>query len=268
MWYDHIIDMLWVYHKDLCGSAWEPSISAWEPSIQGVYVPRLVDHAGRRRQITDAVRRVIVSGGLEAVTFQTVAAEAGTSIRLVQYYFGTKAEFLLATHRSVMEDAGDRFAKRWNVLDHDAAPRELVRAILIELLPLDARRREEAIVLSAFDLAAITGQGISADDASAALRALTTIISQKLRQHKLGPGDKAGAPELDAELISTAIGGLSHGLLTGHIAETSVIALTDRLLDRFFGPVVNVDPNPIKVEKVTRLRAAKLWHSNPPIPLG
>lgn len=233
--------MLWSYHKG-------GHTSTLEPSVEGVYVPRLADHTGRRREITNAVRRVIVCGGLEAVTFQTVAVEAGTSIRMVQYYFGSKAEFLLATHRSVMEDAGDRFAKRWNALDHDAAPRESIRAILIELLPLDARRREEAIVLSAFDLAAITGQGISADDASAALRALTTIISQKLRQPELGHSDKPNVPELDAELISMAIGGLTHGLLTGHIAEGSAVALTDHLLDRFFGPTANAYPDPTKVE--------------------
>ncbi|MGE2771299.1 TetR family transcriptional regulator [Rhodococcus sp. 1.20] len=56
-------------------------------------MPRLVDHEVRQREITDAVRRVIVDGGLAAVTFQSVAAEAGISVRLVQYYFGTKREF-------------------------------------------------------------------------------------------------------------------------------------------------------------------------------
>ncbi len=62
-------------------------------------MPRLVDHEVRRRQITDAVRRVIVTGGLEAVTFQSVAAEAGISIRLVQYYFGRSGSRVPATAR-------------------------------------------------------------------------------------------------------------------------------------------------------------------------
>ncbi|WP_228539386.1 TetR family transcriptional regulator [Nocardia sp. XZ_19_385] len=34
-----------------------------------------------RQQITDAARRVIAAGGLEAATFQSVAAEAGVSVR-------------------------------------------------------------------------------------------------------------------------------------------------------------------------------------------
>ena len=51
-------------------------------------MPRRVDHEARRRQITDAVVRLTVKGGLPAATFREVAAEAGVSVRLVQYYFG------------------------------------------------------------------------------------------------------------------------------------------------------------------------------------
>ena len=79
-------------------------------------MPRLVDHEVRQREITDAVRRVIVDGGLAAVTFQSVAAEAGISVRLVQYYFGTKREFLLATHQAVRQDAGARLMQELSVL--------------------------------------------------------------------------------------------------------------------------------------------------------
>jgi DNA-binding transcriptional regulator YbjK len=47
-----------------------------------------VDHDVRKRQITDAVVRITVKGGLASATFREVAAEAGVSVRLVQYYFG------------------------------------------------------------------------------------------------------------------------------------------------------------------------------------
>lgn len=201
-------------------------------------MPRLVDHEVRRRQITDAVRQVIVSGGLEAVTFQTVAAEAGISVRLVQYYFGTKKDFLLATHRSVMEDAGARFAERWTALGSNPAPRDAVRAVLTELLPLDDRRRAEAIVLGAFGWAAITGQGIAAEETFAAPRALVAIVADQLRRTS-NPGN----PELDAELITMAIGGLAQGMLQGYGTADSALVLVDHLLDRILGPVTPVvDP--------------------------
>ncbi|WP_280435055.1 TetR/AcrR family transcriptional regulator [Nocardia carnea] len=198
-------------------------------------MPRLVDHEVRRRQITSAVRRVIVTGGLGAVTFQTVAAEAGFSVRLVQYYFGTKREFLLATHRSVMDDAGARFAQRWSELGEQANPREAVRAVLTELLPLDDQRREEAIVLGAFAAAATTGQGITGEETLAAPRALVTLITQQL--DRTGPAPSGpNTHELDAELILVAAGGITQGMIQGHYTADSAVTLVDHLLDRVCGP--------------------------------
>ncbi|HET8992397.1 MAG TPA: TetR/AcrR family transcriptional regulator, partial [Rhodococcus sp. (in: high G+C Gram-positive bacteria)] len=190
-------------------------------------VPRLVDHEVRRREITDAVRRVIVSGGLEGVTFQSVAAEAGISVRLVQYYFGTKNEFLLATHRSVMEDAGVRFGERL-AAHSDAAPREAIRTVLTELLPLDDRRREEAIVLGAFNSAAIVGRGLAAEETHAAPRALVTIVTHHLRR----AGNPDGTTDLDAELVLAAVGGLAQGMLSGVYTEERAVELVDHLLER------------------------------------
>ena len=60
----------------------------------------------RRRQIIEAVCRITVKGGLASATFREVAAEAGVSVRLVQYYFGTKDELMLSTQRHVAR-AGD-----------------------------------------------------------------------------------------------------------------------------------------------------------------
>ncbi|ORL76813.1 TetR/AcrR family transcriptional regulator [Prescottella equi] len=196
-------------------------------------MPRLVDHDVRRREITSAVRRVIVDGGLEAVTFQSVAAEAGISVRLVQYYFGTKKEFLLATHRSVMQTAADRFMQRWEALGGDASPREAVSALLHELLPLDDTRREEAIVLGAFNTASISGIGITAEETLAAPRALVAVVAEQLR--RVGPVATPVDPDLDAELILAAIGGIAQGMLPGHYTPKLAIDLVDRLLDRVLG---------------------------------
>ncbi|WP_433663869.1 TetR/AcrR family transcriptional regulator [Nocardia sp. CA-128927] len=215
-------------------------------------MPRLVDHEVRRRQITDAVRRVIVSGGLEAVTFQTVAAEAEISVRLVQYYFGTKKDFLLATHRSVMEDAGARFMQRWTALGPDAAPREAIRAVLTELLPLDDQRREETLVLGAFGWAAIAGQGITAEETFAAPRALVALVADQLRRVQRPDVVAPNNPELDAQLIGMAIGGLAQGMLQGYSTAEAAVGLVDHLLDRVLGTTTSVQaaqgiPNPLTI---------------------
>ncbi|WP_345494876.1 TetR/AcrR family transcriptional regulator [Nocardia callitridis] len=195
-------------------------------------VPRLVDHEVRRRQITDAARRVIVGGGLDAVTFQSVAAEAGFSVRLVQYYFGTKREFLLATHRSVMADAGARFARRWAELGEQAAPRAALRALFEELLPLDEQRREEEIVLGAFNTAAIAGQGISSEETLAAPRALLMLIGEQLKRAN------ATSVELDAQLMVAALGGLAQGVLSGYADPGRAVELAEHILDRVLGPEI------------------------------
>ncbi|MFC8179182.1 TetR/AcrR family transcriptional regulator [Rhodococcus sp. NPDC057297] len=195
-------------------------------------MPRLVDHEVRRRQVTDAVRRVICAGGLESVTFQTVAAEAGFSVRLVQYYFGTKKEFLLATHRSVMDDAGARFMKRWSELGTDPTPREALRAVLTELLPLDEPRREEVLILGAFGWAAITGQGITAEETFAAPRALATLVADQLIRARRDAESRSVAVELDADLVLMAVGGLAQGMLQGYSTRHSAEQLIEHLLDR------------------------------------
>lgn len=192
-------------------------------------MPKLVDHEQRRRQITDAARRVIVTSGLESVTFQSVAAEAGISVRLVQYYFGTKKDFLLATHRSVMTDAGIRFQRGWRALGTDATPREAIRAVLIELLPLDEPRREEVLVLGAFGWANITGHGIVAEQTFAAPQALIALVAGQL--HRAG----VPTPDLDAELVTVAAGGLAQAMLQGFESTEHAMALLDHLLDRVLG---------------------------------
>ena len=85
-------------------------------------MPKRVDHELRRRQITDAVCRITVKGGLASATFREVAAEAGVSVRLVQYYFGTKDELMLSTQRHVARRATARITER--VQKAGTSPRE------------------------------------------------------------------------------------------------------------------------------------------------
>ena len=66
-------------------------------------MPKRVDHEERRRQIADALLRTAATRGLHATGMREVAAEAGVSLRLVQYYFGTKEELLLFAMQQLAE---------------------------------------------------------------------------------------------------------------------------------------------------------------------
>ncbi|MFI6424542.1 TetR/AcrR family transcriptional regulator [Promicromonospora sp. NPDC050880] len=200
-------------------------------------MPRLADHDQRRKQITDAARRVVARDGLGSATFQSVAAEAGISVRLVQYYFGTKRAFLLATHQAVVADAGARFARGLGALGPDPTPREVIRTVLAELLPIDAARRQDTVLLNTFHTAALTAPaeepGIVADDTLGAPRFLVRTIAEQLRRIRPGgPASPEDTADLDAELIVAATAGLAQTLLVDPNAAERADALLDRLLDR------------------------------------
>lgn len=75
-------------------------------------MPKRVDHAERRSEIAEALVRVAGRRGLHAVGMRDVAAEAGVSLRLVQYYFETKEKLLLYGLQHLAERFGERVAAR------------------------------------------------------------------------------------------------------------------------------------------------------------
>ena len=59
-------------------------------------------------QLTDALMRLVVDGGLEAVSVRTVAKEAGVSVGAVQYHFKTKDDLLYAAYERVIDQVALR----------------------------------------------------------------------------------------------------------------------------------------------------------------
>ncbi|MGW8567887.1 TetR/AcrR family transcriptional regulator [Isoptericola sp. NPDC055881] len=218
-------------------------------------MPRRVDHDQRRRQITDACRRVVARDGLEAATFQAVAAESGVSVRLVQYYFGNKHGLLVATHRAVIEGSAARFGVRepGGVAGDAAAPlpppRAVLRAVLAGLLPLDGARRADAVVLAAFHAAALTNEAVTSEDLRGAPRALVDLVAGQVLRARgddegtvpgSGPGTGSGSgaddpARLDAELVLASAAGLTQGILARHVDGETALAVVDRLLDHVVG---------------------------------
>ena len=99
-----------------------------------------MDHEVRKREITDAVVRITVKGGLASATFREVAAEAGVSVRLVQYYFGTKDQLLLETQRHVAERSVRRIRRLHSGVPD--RPRDVLRTVMRSFIPVDDESRE------------------------------------------------------------------------------------------------------------------------------
>ncbi|MEC3953442.1 helix-turn-helix domain-containing protein [Nocardia sp. CDC153] len=196
-------------------------------------MPRLVDHEQRRREITAAARKVIAAGGLDAATFQAVAAEAGVSVRLIQYYFGSKRELMLATHRAVVEDWGKGFAESVGGLGVEASPREVIRAVAMGLLPLDDGRHQDNLVFAAFHAANLTGNTVTSDEMMGAPRYLITSFTEQVRRMRPDESDTR-AIELDAELIVLTTSAVSQAILAGGATRERAVELLDHMLDRVF----------------------------------
>lgn len=106
----------------------------------------MVDHEQRRREIAEALWRVVLRDGAGAVSVRTVAAEAGTAPSALRHYFTTQDELLAFGLRSMIERGNARFER-----DAPGLPGiEQVRLALEQFLPLDEERRAEAVVYLAF----------------------------------------------------------------------------------------------------------------------
>jgi AcrR family transcriptional regulator len=114
-------------------------------------MPKIVDHEERRRELGQAVWRVIRRDGVEGASVRSVAAEAGWSAGALRHYFATQSELLAFAMRLVVERIEGRIA----ALDRATDPRDTVEQVLHELLPLDDERRAENEVWLAFTARAL-----------------------------------------------------------------------------------------------------------------
>jgi AcrR family transcriptional regulator len=196
-------------------------------------MPRLADHEQRRRQIAEAVWRIASARGLEDVSLRKVAAEAGVSLRLVQYYFGTRDDLLLGALEILNADAGESIRAELGP-EEEAAPREVLRAMLVGMLPVGDERRTRYLVHLAYFVRSLSDPGL----ASAFSAAPPEL--ERLTADLLAWGRDRGevAPDLDlmpeAELLLSSVDGLQTSIILGQRTPEAAIALIDHQLDRLF----------------------------------
>ncbi len=201
-------------------------------------MPKRVDHEERRRQIADALLRAAAAHGLHATGMREVAAEAGVSLRLVQYYFGTKEELLLAGMRHLAARFGERAMariRRVKETDGRASPRDVIAAILTEALPADDERRTFAVLNAAYFALALTDPALAIAPLVKNSNAVIEVVAAQLRTAQAA-GDTPANLNPDAEAISLLA--MSHGLgtsvLGGQSSAEQTQAVIDYHLDRLF----------------------------------
>lgn len=190
-------------------------------------VPRKVNHRERRELLADALMQLAAARGLQEVSLRHVAAQAGVSTGMVQHYFRTKDEMMTFALGMVM----DRIRERSQAELAPAPPRELVRGLLLQVLPLDETRRLENHVVLAFLAYAAVKPSIASGVREAAAQMRTFLAGQLRAAGPAGGMD----PERAAAGLLALVDGLGLQLLSRQYPEQDAIAALDAQLALLFG---------------------------------
>lgn len=193
-------------------------------------MPRRVDHDERRRQLTDALLRIASTRGLQAVTMREVAAEAGVSLRVVQYYFTDKRTLMAAGVGELAARLDRRVKQRAAAIGTGLPPRTVLEIVLTAILPMDEQSRADSLAWTAYYAAGLTGAdwvpGI-ADDALAPPNALedwlTGVVARAQQAGEIA-ADRDPRTEV-AGLLAMANGLTSSVLGTQRSAEQAAAVL-------------------------------------------
>lgn len=107
------------------------------------YMPKIVDHEKRKKQIAEATWTIIVKKGIEGATVRAIAAEAGVSLGSLRHYFSSQEELLLYAMDLVKERVSIRINR---LLQSEDSPEQISIRILLELIPYDAESQTEMSV--------------------------------------------------------------------------------------------------------------------------
>ncbi|MBR8742341.1 TetR/AcrR family transcriptional regulator [Nocardiopsis sp. MG754419] len=112
-------------------------------------MPKVVDRQNRRRSVAEAIHRIAARGGLEEVSVRMVATEAGLSVGAVQRAFPTKNDLLRFALDTSVDEVAARFS-RIRIGPELLTFAEGLRAVLVDLLPTDERRRAQIRIWAAY----------------------------------------------------------------------------------------------------------------------
>jgi AcrR family transcriptional regulator len=206
-------------------------------TTKGWHVPKQVDHDARRRQIIEALWRITVRGGLERASFREIAGEAGVSVNLIQYYFGTKDALLVAALEHLGERAVERIQERTGALGDAPTEREVLTAIFDEFFPDDEVSRTTMLLFIVFEAAALSHTGLARAEARRMTGGLIDTVAGMLRTAQAaGRAPRSIDPEREAVVLVSTLTSVAQGVLGGHLAVDDGRAAITYALDRALPP--------------------------------
>jgi len=204
-------------------------------------MPKEVDHTARRRELADAACRVIARNGLAGTTLAHVADESGWSIGSIRYYFPNKDELVA----SALWRVGERVDERIRQRTAGGMTLNDLRTAAIELLPLDADRREMGLVQLAFLAQAAVVPELAEAAEGAAQRLQEPLAARVAYAVRAGELPAHLDAEDEAERLRVLLDGLRLQLLTTPRRTSAQWVLT--VLDDHFAalaasPAIRIEP--------------------------
>lgn len=180
-------------------------------------MPKIVDHDERRLVLADAVLALIAREGISAVTTRAVAEESGWSTGVLNHYFRSRHELLLAALRR----AGDLQGRLYReILDEEGTgPIEKLRNITASILPLDERRLAMTRVFLFF-YAEGAAEETARGEIAAFLARWRGVVHEAVVDAQR---DGTVSADLDADAVTLALVALTDGLALQAILDPVVM---------------------------------------------
>lgn len=173
-------------------------------------MPARIDPVERRSHIVEAALRLVLKEGLSAATFRRVAAESQLNIGSVRHYFADHESLVVAVVTEAGSRMGQRLMKHTPPQSRDLSrQRQHLIALLEELVPLDAERHSEAVILMEVIAASRTTEAFRAAIAQMATD-LDDVLVTALK------GMSVPQPSLEAQRLASLLSGLALDAVTAH----------------------------------------------------
>ncbi|MGW7577437.1 TetR/AcrR family transcriptional regulator [Streptomyces sp. NPDC054765] len=210
-------------------------------------MPKKVDHEARRQEISEALWRIASTRGLDGASLRDVAAEAGISLGRLQHYFRTKDEMLLFALQRINRLAAARIRARIEELTEEPTPREVLRACLSGMLPLDDKSRIGLLVGAAYFARAVHDQTLRAEAENGIPRLRAFFADQLRLAADRGEVPPERATEDEAMLLISMADGLATYVLLGVHDSRTALRLLDLHLANLFGAGRTAEGQPAPV---------------------
>ncbi|MFJ5680176.1 TetR/AcrR family transcriptional regulator [Streptomyces sp. NPDC093097] len=196
-------------------------------------MPKQVDHRERREEIARALWQVVEQRGVSQLSVREVAKEAGISHGALQHYFTSREAMLSFAMELATEQQTQRIAQGLAALGDRPHPRDVIRVMLTEMLPLHADARAASRMSAAYVLEALHNENIHAQarDGMAQGRLLIEqLLRRAIADGHIGP-DRDPVAETNLLLALT---GFSTLIELDVVAPQEALTALDHHLNRLF----------------------------------